>query len=80
MRNLGSTSWAAGERYIEALTPTGRQVLRMLLSSAPEVRAYAIGRLHALDDGSDLGGLLILLEEKEWARQWFVERLRAAPA
>ena len=47
----------------------------MLLSSAPEVRAYAIGRLHALDDGSDLGELLILLEEKEWARQWFVERL-----
>ncbi len=77
MRNLGSAGWPAGEKYVEALTPTGRQVLRMLLSSAPEVRAYAIGRLQALDDGSDLGELLILLEEKEWARQWFVERLEA---
>ena len=79
MRNLGSGDWPAGERYIEALTPTGRHVLRMLLSSKSEVRAYAIGLLHALDDG-DLTELLILLEEKEWARQWFVERLRAAPA
>jgi hypothetical protein len=28
------------------------------------------------DDGEDLADLLILLEEKEWARQRFVERLR----
>jgi hypothetical protein len=30
-------------------------------------------------DGADLAELLIELEEKEWARQWFVERLRKAP-
>jgi hypothetical protein len=31
--------------------------------------------LDARDDGADLTELLIDLEEKEWARQWFVERL-----
>jgi hypothetical protein len=51
-----------------------------ILIAPAEVRADAIGRLHARDDGVDLTELLILLEEKEWARQWFVERLRAAPA
>ena len=43
----------------------------------PETRADAIGRLEILAPGSDREELLILLEEKQWARQWFIERLRA---
>ncbi len=39
------------------------------------VRAELIGKLFA---GSEEGGeLLVELEEKEWARQWLVERLQA---
>ena len=47
-----------------------------ILTSPADVRAKAIGWLQARDDGIDLAELLIELEEKEWARQWFVERLR----
>jgi hypothetical protein len=38
---------------------------------------------HHVTVEAHVGGLtelLIELEDKEWARQWFVERLRAAPA
>jgi hypothetical protein len=58
--------WPAAETYLDALDADARRTLL----------AVAIGRLHARDDGADLTELLIELEEKEWARQWFVERLR----
>jgi hypothetical protein len=45
------------------------------LSSPPDVRAQAIGRLHVRDDNEDLAEL-ILLEEKEWPQQWFLQRLK----
>lgn len=35
-----------------------------------------IGKLYQRDDGAKLADLLVELEDKEWARQWFVERLR----
>jgi hypothetical protein len=44
--------------------------------AARSIHGAAIGRLHVRDNGADLAELLIELEEKEWARQWFVERLR----
>jgi hypothetical protein len=69
--------WHAAETYVDALNAGARRTLLRILTSPPEIRAAAIGRLHVRDDGADLAGLLIELEEKEWARQWFVERLRS---
>jgi hypothetical protein len=40
------------------------------------VRSAGIARLTGRDDGQDLAELLILLEEKEWARTWFILRLQ----
>jgi hypothetical protein len=68
--------WPAAETYLAALDADARRTLLGILTSPSEVRADAIGRLHIRDDGTDLSELLIELEEKEWARQWFVERLR----
>jgi hypothetical protein len=68
--------WPAAETYLAALDADSRRTLLGILTSPAEVRAKAIGRLHALADDADLTELLIELEEKEWARQWFVERLR----
>jgi hypothetical protein len=67
--------WPAAEPYLAALTPDARRTLLGILTSPSEIRATAIGRLSAREDGTDLAELLIELEEKEWARQWFVERL-----
>jgi hypothetical protein len=65
----------AAETSLDALDADARRTLLGILTSPPEVRAEAVGRLHAHDDGADLTELLIELEEKEWARQWFIERL-----
>ena len=64
--------WPAAHSYLAALTPEARRTLLGILTSPSEVRAAAIGRLSIRDDGADLAELLIELEEKEWARQWFV--------
>ncbi len=64
--------WHAAETFLAALDADARRALLGILTSPPEVRATAIGRLHARDDGADLTELLIELEDKEWARQWFV--------
>jgi hypothetical protein len=69
--------WEAAESYVAALDADARRTLLGILTSPPETRAEAIGRLHARDDGADLAELLIELEEKEWARQWFIEQLRS---
>jgi hypothetical protein len=74
--SLALVDWHAAETYLTALDLDSRRMLLGILTSPAEVRADAIGRLHARDDGADLAELLIELEEKEWARQWFVERLR----
>jgi hypothetical protein len=70
------TDWPAADAYLAALDANARRTLLGILTSPSEVRAEAIGRLHARDDADDLTELLIEFEEKEWARQWFVERLR----
>jgi hypothetical protein len=68
--------WPAAESYLAALDADARRTLLGILTSPAEVRADAIGRLHVRGDGVDLAELLMELEEKEWARQWFIERLR----
>jgi hypothetical protein len=73
------TSWPEGERFLAEIGADARRKLLALLESPDEVRAHAIGRLHVRDDGADLEELLILLEEKEWARQWFIVRLHQVP-
>jgi hypothetical protein len=67
--------WEAAEKFLAELDPGARRTLLGILTSHTEVRAEAIGRMSLRDDGADLAELLIELEEKEWARQWFVERL-----
>jgi hypothetical protein len=80
-RDRDELAWALrigqkSKRFLASLNEPLRRTLLRILTSPSEVRADAIGRLHARDDGADLTELLIELEEKEWARQWFVERLR----
>lgn len=67
--------WQAAGTYLAALDAGSHRTLLGILTSPPEVRAEAIGRLHLRVDGGDLAELLIELEEKVWARQWFIERL-----
>ena len=69
--------WPEAEAFLEALDHDARQTLLRVVQAPPETRADAIGRLEILAPGSDLEELLILLEEKQWARQWFIERLHA---
>jgi hypothetical protein len=79
LKGLGGdqeVEWHAAEAYVDALDAEARRTLLGILTSPSDIRAAAIGRLHARDDGAELTELLIELEEKEWARQWFVERLR----
>jgi hypothetical protein len=68
-------AWHQAEVFVEALDSESRATLLRILTAGPEVRADAIGRLHARAEGTALAELLIELEEHEWARQWFVERL-----
>jgi hypothetical protein len=74
---MSEANWPSGDRYLAALDADARDTLLRILTSPAEVRAAAIGRLSVRDDGGDLAELFILLEEKEWARQWFVEQLYA---
>jgi hypothetical protein len=77
MRKSNGVLWEAGEAYLAALDAGSRRTLLGILTSPTETSADAIGRLSVCEDGADLAELLILLEEKEWARQWFVERLKS---
>lgn len=68
--------WSDAEALVAALDIDAQRILLGILTSPFYIRADAIGRLHARDDGEDLAELLIELEDQEWARQWFIERLR----
>ena len=65
--------WPEAETFLEALDDDAQQILRRIVELPSETRADAIGRLEILAPGSDLEELLIFLEEKQWARQWFIE-------
>jgi len=66
---------AEAEAFVSTLDANARRIVLAILTSPSEARAEAIGRLYVRDDGANLAELLIELQEKEWARQWFVERL-----
>jgi len=76
--DVSAESWPAGETFLAALDAAGRRGLLRVLPAPGEVRADLIGKLYAEaeEGGNLLAELLIELEEKDWARQWFVERLR----
>jgi hypothetical protein len=68
--------WDEARRFLTELNPNARRVLLALLTATPEVRAEAIGRVYSGPGGEPFAKLLIELEEKEWARQWFILRLQ----
>ena len=74
---MSAEEWPAGETFLATLGAAGRRGLLRVLLAPEEVRAELIGKLYAEDEegGELLAELLIELEEKEWGRQWFVERL-----
>jgi hypothetical protein len=69
--------WPEAEAFLEALDQDARQTLRRIVEAPSETRADAIERLEILAPGSNLEELLILLGDKEWAGQWFIERLES---
>ena len=68
--------WPQAEAFLETLDHDARQTLLRVVQAPEETRADAIERLEILAPGSDLEELLVLLEEKQWARQWFIQRLK----
>jgi hypothetical protein len=58
------------------LSPEAQRDLLRVLSSTSDVRADVIRQFHERGN-TNMVELLILLEEKEWARQAAIEELRA---
>jgi hypothetical protein len=68
--------WPEAERLLQALGPPGRSALLRALTASDERRAELIGRLYQRRSVPEVAELLILVEEREWARQALVELLR----
>jgi ACT domain-containing protein len=68
--------WPAAHRFLAELPPGAPRDLLRVLTSSSEVRADVIRQLH--ERGSEMGELLILLEENEAARQAVIEELRGS--
>jgi hypothetical protein len=64
--------------WSRALGPKGRDVLLRALTTTEEQRAELIGQLYQLSPVPEVAELLILLEEREWARQAMIGLLRDA--
>ncbi len=69
-------NWPEAERLLNQIGPAARRTLLRIVEAPDEERAEMIGKLYQRDDGVNLADLLVELEDKEWARQWFVGRLR----
>jgi hypothetical protein len=67
--------WPEAQRFIAELSPNGRAELLRVLTSSAEERDGVIKRLH--ERGSEVAELLVLLEEREWARRAMIEELRS---
>lgn len=67
--------WLEGDQFLAALDDGAKATLLRVLGYPDEHRATLIGRLHGNEGTRLMADLLIELEEKEWARQWFVDRL-----
>ncbi len=68
--------WPEAERFLEGIGAGARRELLRVLDSPAEVRADVIRQFFNRKGGSEMADLLILLEEREWARQAIVEALR----
>jgi hypothetical protein len=67
--------WPAAETFLAYLDADARRTLLGVLEGPSEVRAEAIGRIHADDGGAALSELLVELDRSERARRRFIERL-----
>jgi hypothetical protein len=61
--------------FIEALGSDGRRDILRVLTSSSQVRADVIRQFYDRPDGEHMAELLMLLEEREWARQAMIEEL-----
>jgi len=68
--------WPEAERFLEEIGPGARHELLRVLSSPAEVRADVIRQFFDREGGGEMAELLMLLEEREWARQAMVDALR----
>ena len=67
--------WTAAETFLALLDGEARRLLFALLRAPSEERAAAIAYAYAHPDGATATELLILIEERDWARRWLMERL-----
>jgi hypothetical protein len=63
-------------RFVAGLSPGARIDLLRILTSADDVRADVIRQFYGRPGGQDMAELLILLEEREWARQALIDVLQ----
>ena len=66
--------WPAAHRFVAELLPGAIRDLLRVLTSTSEVRADVIRRFHERRKDV-MAEVLIVLEEREWARQAMVEEL-----
>jgi hypothetical protein len=65
--------WEDAARLADAFGPAARRDLLRVLTSPREGRADDVRQLRERPDGQEWVGLLIFLEEWEWARQGMIE-------
>jgi hypothetical protein len=68
--------WPEAERLLQALGPPGRSALLRALTAGDDQRAELIGQLYKRRSEPEVVELLILVEEREWARQALIDLLR----
>lgn len=73
---MAVVDWPEGDRFLQEIGPGARRDLFRVLISPGDVRADVIGQFSRRTGGGDMAELLILLEEREWARQAMLEALR----
>jgi len=73
---FGAVDWPEAKRFLDEIGPGARRELMRVLDSPAEVRADVIRQFFHRKGGGEMAELLILLEEREWARQAMVEALR----
>lgn len=64
--------------FVEELGPGGRRDLLRVLKSPSDIRADLVRQFHDRPGGEDMAELLMILEEKEWARQAIIEEILEA--
>lgn len=62
-------------RFVDDLAPGARRDLLRVLTASSDGRVDVIRQFCERPGGEDMAELLILLEEREWARQAMIEEL-----